>query len=144
MEPQTQLTALGKSQEAQKVMGLLSTPTKGSEAPGGEPWTPTSNLKMLISAASLEIRNREKVKNSAEETENSSQVTVTEDANTARVPSVGFIYILVSQCTFIYLFKRNVTLQNVLYTIACQFFVNTHRVVSLTRDEIVLTRLGVI
>lgn len=77
VEPQTQLTTLGKSQEAQKVMGPLSTPTKGSEAPGGEPWTPTSNLKMLISAASPEIRNREKEKNSAEETENSSQVIVT-------------------------------------------------------------------
>lgn len=25
-----------------------------------DPWTPTSNLKMLISAASPEIRNREK------------------------------------------------------------------------------------
>ncbi|MCJ8738028.1 hypothetical protein PDJAM_G00030960 [Pangasius djambal] len=74
-EPQTQLTTLGKPQEAQKVMGPLSTPTKGSEAPGGEPWTPTSNLKMLISAASPEIRNREKEKNSTEEHENSSQDT---------------------------------------------------------------------
>ncbi|XP_060797827.1 transcription factor E2F8 isoform X2 [Neoarius graeffei] len=69
LEPQKQLTTLGK------VMGPLSTPTKGSEASGGEPWTPTSNLKMLISAASPEIRNREKEKNSAEETESSSQDT---------------------------------------------------------------------
>ncbi|MCI4383801.1 hypothetical protein PGIGA_G00030930 [Pangasianodon gigas] len=75
VEPQTQLTTLGKLQEAQKAMGPLSTPTKGSEAPGGEPWTPTSNLKMLISAASPEIRNREKEKNSTEEHENSSQDT---------------------------------------------------------------------
>lgn len=74
MEPPTQLTALVKSQEAQKVMGPLATPTKGSEAPGGEPWTPTSNLKMLISAASPEIRNREKEKIGVEENENSSQV----------------------------------------------------------------------
>ncbi|KAK3562079.1 hypothetical protein QTP86_027168 [Hemibagrus guttatus] len=65
-EPQTQLTTC---KEAQKIMGPLSTPTKGSEAPGGEPWTPTSNLKMLISAASPEIRNREKEKNISEETE---------------------------------------------------------------------------
>ncbi|KAJ7985726.1 hypothetical protein DPEC_G00343450 [Dallia pectoralis] len=45
--------------EIQSDMGPLTTPTKGS---GGtcEPWTPTSNLKMLISAASPEIRNREK------------------------------------------------------------------------------------
>uniref|UniRef100_A0A8C1RSB5 Transcription factor E2F8 n=1 Tax=Cyprinus carpio TaxID=7962 RepID=A0A8C1RSB5_CYPCA len=41
-------------------MGPLTTPTKGLEAPSSEPWTPTSNLKMLISAASPEIRNREK------------------------------------------------------------------------------------
>ncbi|XP_053490511.1 transcription factor E2F8 isoform X1 [Ictalurus furcatus] len=75
-EPHTRLSASGRSQEAQKVMGPLSTPTKGSsEAPGGEPWTPTSNLKMLISAASPEIRNREKEKNIADETENSSQDT---------------------------------------------------------------------
>ncbi len=41
-------------------MGPLTTPTKGLEAPSSDPWTPTSNLKMLISAASPEIRNREK------------------------------------------------------------------------------------
>ncbi|KAM3876758.1 transcription factor E2F8 [Diretmus argenteus] len=41
-------------------MGPLTTPTKGREAGTGEPWTPTSNLKMLISAASPDIRNREK------------------------------------------------------------------------------------
>ncbi|KAM9461247.1 transcription factor E2F8 [Clarias gariepinus] len=71
VEPQVKIS--GKSLEAQKVMGPLSTPTKGSETPTGEPWTPTSNLKMLISAASPEIRNREKEKNSTEETLNSSQ-----------------------------------------------------------------------
>ncbi|XP_062326671.1 transcription factor E2F8 isoform X2 [Osmerus eperlanus] len=48
------------STEYQGNMGSLTTPTKGREAGLGEPWTPTSNLKMLISAASPEIRNREK------------------------------------------------------------------------------------
>uniref|UniRef100_A0A673WCS4 Transcription factor E2F8 n=1 Tax=Salmo trutta TaxID=8032 RepID=A0A673WCS4_SALTR len=46
--------------EIQSNMGPLTTPTKGKETGAGEPWTPTSNLKMLISAASPEIRNREK------------------------------------------------------------------------------------
>ncbi|XP_008296381.1 transcription factor E2F8 [Stegastes partitus] len=41
-------------------MGPLTTPKKGREAGAVDPWTPTSNLKMLISAASPEIRNREK------------------------------------------------------------------------------------
>lgn len=48
------------STENQPNMGPLSTPTKGRETGIGEPWTPTSNLKMLINAASPEIRNREK------------------------------------------------------------------------------------
>ncbi|XP_076879259.1 transcription factor E2F8 isoform X2 [Brachyhypopomus gauderio] len=43
----------------QKNMGPLTTPTKGPDGPA-EPWTPTSNLKILISAASPEIRNLEK------------------------------------------------------------------------------------
>uniref|UniRef100_A0A8C8GYH9 Transcription factor E2F8 n=1 Tax=Oncorhynchus tshawytscha TaxID=74940 RepID=A0A8C8GYH9_ONCTS len=46
--------------EIQYNMGPLMTPTKGRETGTGEPWTPTSNLKMLMSAASPEIRNREK------------------------------------------------------------------------------------
>ncbi|NXR08552.1 E2F8 factor, partial [Semnornis frantzii] len=37
----------------------LTTPTKPKEGLPAEPWTPTSNLKMLISAASPEIRSRE-------------------------------------------------------------------------------------
>ncbi|XP_070821401.1 transcription factor E2F8 [Chaetodon trifascialis] len=41
-------------------MGPLATPKKGREAGSVDPWTPTSNLKMLISAASPDIRNREK------------------------------------------------------------------------------------
>ncbi|XP_068176791.1 transcription factor E2F8 isoform X3 [Antennarius striatus] len=41
-------------------MGPLTTPKKGCEVSCVDPWTPTSNLKMLISAASPDIRNREK------------------------------------------------------------------------------------
>nr|XP_019962425.1 PREDICTED: transcription factor E2F8 [Paralichthys olivaceus] len=41
-------------------MGPLATPKKGREGGSVDPWTPTSNLKMLISAASPDIRNREK------------------------------------------------------------------------------------
>ncbi|NXS54875.1 E2F8 factor, partial [Brachypteracias leptosomus] len=37
----------------------LTTPPKPTETPPADPWTPTSNLKMLISAASPEIRSRE-------------------------------------------------------------------------------------
>ncbi|KFV88207.1 Transcription factor E2F8, partial [Struthio camelus australis] len=37
----------------------LTTPPKLKEIPPADPWTPTSNLKMLISAASPEIRSRE-------------------------------------------------------------------------------------
>lgn len=44
----------------QITMGPLTTPKKGREVGSVDPWTPTSNLKMLISAASPEIRNREK------------------------------------------------------------------------------------
>ncbi|NXM30194.1 E2F8 factor, partial [Oxyruncus cristatus] len=40
----------------------LSTPPKPKETSPAEPWTPTSNLKMLISAASPEIRSREQRK----------------------------------------------------------------------------------
>lgn len=41
-------------------MGPFTTPKKRREVVSVDPWTPTSNLKMLISAASPEIRNREK------------------------------------------------------------------------------------
>ncbi|XP_077569313.1 transcription factor E2F8 isoform X2 [Stigmatopora nigra] len=41
-------------------MGPLTTPKKAVQTGSVDPWTPTSNLKMLISAASQEIRNREK------------------------------------------------------------------------------------
>ncbi|XP_071346059.1 transcription factor E2F8 isoform X1 [Trachinotus anak] len=44
----------------QQTMGPLTTPKKGREVGSVDPWTPTSNLKMLISAASPDIRNREK------------------------------------------------------------------------------------
>uniref|UniRef100_A0A3B4X4T1 Transcription factor E2F8 n=1 Tax=Seriola lalandi dorsalis TaxID=1841481 RepID=A0A3B4X4T1_SERLL len=48
------------SVEKQLTMGPLTTPKKGREVGSVDPWTPTSNLKMLISAASPDIRNREK------------------------------------------------------------------------------------
>ncbi|XP_078109960.1 transcription factor E2F8 isoform X2 [Sander vitreus] len=48
------------SVENQLTMGPLTTPKKGREVGSVDPWTPTSNLKMLISAASPDIRNREK------------------------------------------------------------------------------------
>ncbi|XP_063783480.1 transcription factor E2F7 [Pseudophryne corroboree] len=38
------------------------TPVKATDKPLAEPWTPTANLKMLISVASPEIRDREKKK----------------------------------------------------------------------------------
>ncbi|XP_006164911.1 transcription factor E2F8 isoform X2 [Tupaia chinensis] len=40
-------------------LGPLTTPTKPKEVSQGEPWTPTANLKMLISAVSPEIRSRD-------------------------------------------------------------------------------------
>ncbi|XP_070282741.1 transcription factor E2F8 isoform X1 [Myotis yumanensis] len=45
--------------EIQPDFGPLTTPTKPKETSQGEPWTPTANLKMLISAVSPEIRNRD-------------------------------------------------------------------------------------
>lgn len=45
--------------ESQPDFGPLTTPTKPKEIAHGEPWTPTANLKMLISAASPEIRSRD-------------------------------------------------------------------------------------
>lgn len=44
-------------------MGPLTTPKKVGDSmsmDACDPWTPTSNLKILISAASPDIRNREK------------------------------------------------------------------------------------
>uniref|UniRef100_A0A8D2CY84 Transcription factor E2F8 n=1 Tax=Sciurus vulgaris TaxID=55149 RepID=A0A8D2CY84_SCIVU len=45
--------------EIQPDFGPLTTPTKPKEVSQGEPWTPTANLKMLISAVSPEIRDRD-------------------------------------------------------------------------------------
>ncbi|KAM8807322.1 transcription factor E2F8 [Eudromia elegans] len=47
------------SKRAAAARDALATPPKPSAAPPGEPWTPTANLKMLLSAASPEIRSRE-------------------------------------------------------------------------------------
>uniref|UniRef100_A0A8D0H6V5 Transcription factor E2F8 n=1 Tax=Sphenodon punctatus TaxID=8508 RepID=A0A8D0H6V5_SPHPU len=48
--------------EIQNQAGSLLTPPKLNETSPGDPWTPTANLKILISAASPEIRNREQKK----------------------------------------------------------------------------------
>ncbi|NWW82618.1 E2F8 factor, partial [Climacteris rufus] len=48
--------------ERQPECQPLTTPPKPKETSPADPWTPTSNLKMLISAASPEIRSREQRK----------------------------------------------------------------------------------
>uniref|UniRef100_A0A3P9CB17 Transcription factor E2F8 n=1 Tax=Maylandia zebra TaxID=106582 RepID=A0A3P9CB17_9CICH len=58
--PKTLTGSCGVLVDNQITMGPLTTPKKGREVGSVDPWTPTSNLKMLISAASPEIRNREK------------------------------------------------------------------------------------
>ncbi|NXU74302.1 E2F8 factor, partial [Oreotrochilus melanogaster] len=52
-------TSLSVLTEIQPDCQPLTTPPKPKEIPPADPWTPTSNLKMLISAASPEIRSRE-------------------------------------------------------------------------------------
>uniref|UniRef100_A0A9J7XZG2 Transcription factor E2F8 n=1 Tax=Cyprinus carpio carpio TaxID=630221 RepID=A0A9J7XZG2_CYPCA len=83
VEPQTPLKNSSRASEAallesHKNMGPLTTPTKGLEAPSSDPWTPTSNLKMLISAASPEIRNREKERAVDSGESENSQVSIEE------------------------------------------------------------------
>ncbi|KAE8606108.1 hypothetical protein XENTR_v10010599 [Xenopus tropicalis] len=59
--PPKQLTsAASVLGEIQIAAANLKTPTKPQERNNADPWTPTANLKMLISAASPEIRNRER------------------------------------------------------------------------------------
>ncbi|XP_062404652.1 transcription factor E2F8 [Sardina pilchardus] len=77
--------------ECQQNMGPLTTPTKGKGSLS-EPWTPTSNLKMLISAASPEIRNRErelcKEETEGADTENGETERSTTD-QTEQEPEIG-------------------------------------------------------
>ncbi|MEE6480668.1 hypothetical protein FKM82_012645 [Ascaphus truei] len=56
------------------------TPVKVLERPQTDPWTPTANLKMLISAASPEIRDREKKKELFRPIENNEQEDVVSDS----------------------------------------------------------------
>lgn len=49
------------------------TPVKLIDRPQADPWTPTANLKMLISAASPDMRDREKKKELFRPIENSEQ-----------------------------------------------------------------------
>ncbi|NWI14667.1 E2F7 factor, partial [Crypturellus soui] len=51
------------------------TPVKLTDRPQPDPWTPTANLKMLISAASPDMRDREKKKELFRPIENSKQET---------------------------------------------------------------------
>lgn len=49
------------------------TPVKLMDRPQPDPWTPTANLKMLVSAASPDMRDREKKKELFRPIENSEQ-----------------------------------------------------------------------
>ncbi|XP_059681809.1 transcription factor E2F8 [Gavia stellata] len=55
----TPLKQAATSQSVLTEIQPLTTPPKPKEVLPADPWTPTSNLKMLISAASPEIRSRE-------------------------------------------------------------------------------------
>ncbi|GCC41798.1 hypothetical protein chiPu_0025857, partial [Chiloscyllium punctatum] len=54
----------------------LVTPVKHNDKSSPEPWSPTANLKMLISAASPDIRDREKRKELFRQIENDTLVSV--------------------------------------------------------------------
>ncbi|NXW89608.1 E2F8 factor, partial [Alopecoenas beccarii] len=56
---ETPLKQAATSQSVLTEIQPLTTPPKPKETPPADPWTPTSNLKMLISAASPEIRSRD-------------------------------------------------------------------------------------
>uniref|UniRef100_A0A8C8STQ0 Transcription factor E2F8 n=1 Tax=Pelusios castaneus TaxID=367368 RepID=A0A8C8STQ0_9SAUR len=65
----TPLKQLATSHSVLTEIQPLTTPPKSKEAPHGDPWTPTANLKILISAASPEIRNREQKKGLSDRSE---------------------------------------------------------------------------
>ncbi|XP_065696240.1 transcription factor E2F8 isoform X2 [Patagioenas fasciata] len=56
---ETPLKQAATSQSVLTEIQPLTTPPKPKETPPADPWTPTSNLKMLISAVSPEIRSRD-------------------------------------------------------------------------------------
>ncbi|XP_067414306.1 transcription factor E2F8 isoform X2 [Emydura macquarii macquarii] len=65
----TPLKQLATSHSVLTEIQPLTTPPKSKEVPHGDPWTPTANLKILISAASPEIRNREQKKRLSDRSE---------------------------------------------------------------------------
>lgn len=67
----------------------LTTPPKPKEILPADPWTPTSNLKMLISAASPEIRSREQRR---ELSNNASEVLQAKHCLQVCCKGVFFIY----------------------------------------------------
>ncbi|XP_075065676.1 transcription factor E2F7 isoform X2 [Mixophyes fleayi] len=64
------------------------TPVKSGDRPLPEPWTPTANLKMLISVASPEIRDREKKKELFRPIENNEQEDIGPDAQFETVDDI--------------------------------------------------------
>lgn len=67
-----------------------NTPVKLVDRQQAEPWTPTANLKMLISAASPDIRDREKKKGLFRPIENKDNV-FTDSLQVNRLYSQGLL-----------------------------------------------------